>query len=443
MEETRTAGMGLGDLQPVIDSNIASLTGMVGGLFAIDKVLDLVVEGYRDWSDEIENVKTHQQGLAVTTAQTLSASGDLLRMPELMRRAGGVQGATKDQWFAAFGGISGAAPTLPSSQREALADETARLAFLQRDPGAFARAVGDLAEAQPERTPQQTTGLALTLQRLVGDKFGEVSSDRFQRTVAEMTASGMSADQAMGVLVAGRRADLDPRTLETLALGMASSQGPGRIRGPEDVLKNKFYATQPGMERLALLQQRPDIANAVLGQGYDTRIGLLTPQAISDVQSAIAGSAGEGERQLAAAGGIPSVAREPLVGEFKSTPARSYGQAAQSLQTQEDLDEIFKAAGYSWAYRTAHARGAAFTRFLTGGEEPNLLPESIHRLQVVRSEVAGRSASTDQQRQDNEALVTRIDRMISLMEQQLNAQLKEAAKAPTVIPPNVDKANNQ
>lgn len=292
---------GFASVTSKINEGVASLGKMALSLFTVDRAIGVVTAEYEDWIAQSQKLADNHDHLHKSIIATLSAAGQLAHAADFEERARSVPGATASQFRTAFGAIQQSAPGLGYERQVELATQAAPLAVLGVDMQQFGAALGDIAEANPQKTAKDLVDLADAVRRMTGDKFGEISGDSTQRIVAELQGAGMEGTRALGLMVAGRQANLSPKTMETLALALASQEGPkgGKLTA-DDRLNNKFLAIQGPEARLAALQGNAAMARAVLGDGYDTRLGLLTP-------AAIAGTAGELARPAPAAGQIAAL----------------------------------------------------------------------------------------------------------------------------------------
>lgn len=296
---------GFDNLDSAIGSGIGSLTKMVAGLYTIDRVTGFVVDTYQDWVAESERLRNKHDALHKSVLSTISAAGQLARLPEFEERIKNVAGATPEQVRETFAAVQQSAPGLGFDRQMKLAEQAAPLAMAGVDLQKFGAALGDLAEAEPEKTAEQLIDLTAALREMAGEKFGEIASDKFQLIVSELKSAGMSSEQAMGLMIAGRQANVNPKTMEALAVALASQEGltkarPGQRVTEEQRLKNEFLATGGARNRLALLQQRRDVANAVLGDDNDVRFRQILPAEIEAAAAGLSrpGSAAEMRKSL-------------------------------------------------------------------------------------------------------------------------------------------------
>jgi len=394
----------------LLSEGITKIAGTVAGMFAVDKAVGVLVENYQDWIDRSEELRVKHSEIHKAVIGTLSASGQLARAGEFEEAAKSITGATPEQFRAAFGGIQQAAPGLGFERQMELARQAAPLGATGADMQQFGSALGDMAEAEPGKTAKELVDMATSLRALSGEKFGEFSGDRTQRVIAEMKSAGMQGERAMGLMIAGRQANVDPRTMEQLALAMASQETQKKAtRGhkltADDKLKNEFLAIKSPEARLAQLQNRPDMARAVLGDGYDTKLGLIKPGEISAAAEALSrpGAAGAAIAAMpeSRAGAVTQMQQFLAEQETNTSAARV---AAEREEVVQAWDRFKKIQGVDAAGRSVEAFGI---RMAADPEQEALRQARLERRQMAQQVERGTSPK--------EAL-DRYDRMIQLLE---------------------------
>lgn len=346
MTSSNRAAGELSDTVLGVGTNLGTITLAMSGL-ALG--VSIVEHEYSAWKQTISELGQEHARVARELATTLVTTGAGMRGAELEQALGQIPGVTPQQAAATYEAIRAASPGLSQERSVALTQTAAQEAVTGIAPDRlrdFSAAVGELADKFPEKSPEALADLATVLREQAGGKFAEVTSDRFQRTIGEMKAAGMSGEQALGLLVAGGRAEIDPRTMESVALALASKEGPGRVRSPEDALKNEFQRTAPGLARLSMLQQRPDVARAVLGPGYDTKLAQISVDDISQVTSALEFSQGAFGRSLMPSSEAGSRAAAAQFVQSLKTQGVS-GERGRIGETRGLLEEFYKARGMS------------------------------------------------------------------------------------------------
>lgn len=234
---------------------------------ALTTVVAIAVQQYEDWKDKVTEL-----GRAQSEVNRLMQSATFggAKAPTVEAALRNVPGVSDADAVRIFESVKREAPQIPTEQQLQITETAARQAAVGvpvDKVGTFAGAMAELSGKLPTEPLERIADITTNLQRMTGEKFAEVSGDEFQRVIGELQKTGVSGESAIAFATMARNADLNTKTMESVALKLP------RVPG----------AT--GEEKLTRLLSDERLQRRVLGKDFDVRLNALSEKQLSDTRS--------------------------------------------------------------------------------------------------------------------------------------------------------------
>jgi hypothetical protein len=380
-DETKEGAKYLGD-------QVASVKGLVTGLFTVDKLIQGVTAAYSDWADDVKDLADKHKTFEENLIRTITKAGQLRNAATIEQSLGGITGATRDQGAAAYGGVAGAAPNMGLGRQLAIAKAIAPYGATGADLGEFGTVAGKVAELAPGKSAGDVADLVASLQQQTGSDFGSFADAGTMRAVQSLLASGAvkSPEEALGLGVSAHGANLKPGILTEIARATTEPIDQSKLKS-EDMVRFSKAGPEQRMEMLrgnAAVRQAMLGDNAVMMQMLPGGAGPAA-QLAEDQRKDLAGRVGSqllesqaGSR--AASAQLTEERRDKQSQEFWSTQA-GYASSMNSTLKSAGMTDPY---GYGYASRTIYAN--SFRAATLMGQDPE--KAAIEQLQGASSDIS-------------------------------------------------------
>jgi hypothetical protein len=375
------------------------LTSMAMSYVSIEKAIDVVVDGYREWMELLDEAAKKHRDFTQDVMKQLTMAGDAAHADDIAKWASHGSG-TKEQMMSALAGVTNAMPEASLSQRQALASQVAIQAPTGISMEAAGGGAGTLARFAPGKSADDVQDINMLLMQKLRGGQDRLTNDAFMRGVGSLIDSGaMGFEEALGMggLAVSKNQKLGFMT-KLGELATASSQDltkdlkPGEAPNPEQVLKSQLAGMSP-KERIAAVMGDHQMAVAGLGNDAAFQLGRLPKadrerwqQSLVEAQANNIGSRIEGTdtevgKQVLAESSLRKQKQEL---EEKLGPRQALlKMAAESYQT--GMTDQYGAAGMMLAKSVRGVMGAG--EFLGGKSAQESDIEQFSREKAVDPEI--------------------------------------------------------
>ncbi|MBK8916458.1 MAG: hypothetical protein IPM64_17975 [Phycisphaerales bacterium] len=209
----------------------------VAGLLSIETAVQAVSHAYRIWKDDIQQAADEHQKFVRQLMTSLALTGDLASGKQVKAALQNVPGVLEGQAAAAFGGVRGAAPTMPLGRVLEITQAISALGPVLAPLDAQGKltdttklsALGDVAGTLAQIMPQTSAGdigdLSLAVQGAAGDRVGQLRSAGFEKALRSMTEAGISPERALATAVNALDVGADPAALALATTKLDAGKG--------------------------------------------------------------------------------------------------------------------------------------------------------------------------------------------------------------------------
>lgn len=221
---------------------IPQLAAVAAGLGAAGVAVGYLRSEYSAFRTELEASTQAHREFQQRLVKDIAVSRDALQGAEIERFVSSVPGVKQEDVRASLAGVTRETPTAGLKRREQIAGEISRLAPTGQDLGELGGIAGQIADIMPGVSGRGAAQRAALMVREAGGDIGKLQKDKMQRSMQQLMAKGMSADDALAMGIAAAQGQISPETLTAIATGgklsKASQLEKSRLT-PENLERNK------------------------------------------------------------------------------------------------------------------------------------------------------------------------------------------------------------
>jgi hypothetical protein len=276
----------LGGVQDGLDHSIKDMAKFATSFTLVEKGLDGIIEKYREWAKEIEEVAEKLEQQQQKVGEQLTLQGRMKEAPEILEKVKEVH-ALDSEKTAVMEGLTRANPKLTKDQIVGLEKQLAPQGEIYGPENlkTIGGIAGKLQGVDDKKSAAQIADLTLFAAQHTEGRFGELADPAAQRTMQLLkNKAGFSTEKALAFEVTGIQHEMTGRQLETVAQSLTKQEDLAQLahhanRSPEHAAKFRFYSEKSADKRLNMLLTDPATREAVLA-GNGERMSGMNPDEI-------------------------------------------------------------------------------------------------------------------------------------------------------------------